>query len=80
MTKSTGRGGKREGAGRPRRIAPKAYPIWCGQLSKEDRARILTHLSPEERRDALLDAVAEVLDANRTTALEAAGKMEGDDV
>jgi len=52
----TPRGGAREGAGRPRREAPKSRPIWCGQMSEQDRALILT-LTPGERKAALLDAV-----------------------
>ena len=52
----TPRGGKREGAGRPPRTEPKSRPIWCGQMSEQDRALILT-LTPGERYAALMDAV-----------------------
>ena len=52
------RGGKREGAGRPPRTGPKSLPIWCGQMAEQDRALILELLAPEERYDALMDAVA----------------------
>ena len=53
----TPRGGKRPGAGRPPRTEPKSRPIWCGQMSEQDRALILT-LTPGERYEALMDAVA----------------------
>ena len=53
----TPRGGRRKGAGRPPRTEPKSRPIWCGQMSEQDRALILT-LTPGERYDALMDAVA----------------------
>jgi hypothetical protein len=46
-------GGKREGAGRPRRAEPKSKPIWCGQISEEQRQYIITSLTPTERFDAL---------------------------
>ena len=54
----TPRGGAREGAGRPRREAPKSRPIWCGQMAEQDRALILDTLTPDERYTALMDAVA----------------------
>ena len=47
-------GGAREGAGRPKRQEPKALPIWCGQISDEDRALILERLTPQERHAALM--------------------------
>ena len=53
----TPRGGAREGAGRPPRTEPKSRPIWCGQMAEQDLALILT-LTPDERYDALMDAVA----------------------
>ena len=53
----TPRGGAREGAGRPLRTEPKSLPIWCGQMSEQDRALILELLTPGERKAALLDAV-----------------------
>ena len=53
----TPRGGAREGAGRPRREAPKTRPIWCGQMAEQDRALILELLTPGERKAALMDAV-----------------------
>ena len=49
-------GGKREGAGRPPRLDPKSFPIWCGQITDQERAIILVNLTPEERREALLTA------------------------
>ena len=51
------RGGRRKGAGRPLRTEPKSLPIWCGQMSEQDRALILELLTPGERKAALLDAV-----------------------
>ena len=54
----TPRGGKREGAGRPPRTEPKSRPVWCGQMSEQDRALILELLTPEGRYTALMDAVA----------------------
>ena len=54
----TPRGGRREGAGRPPRTEPKSRPIWCGQMSEQDRALILELLTPGERGAALMDAVA----------------------
>ena len=53
----TPRGGRRKGAGRPLRTEPKSLPIWCGQMSEQDRALILELLTPGERKAALLDAV-----------------------
>lgn len=50
------RGGKREGAGRKARPTSKATPIWCGQISKEDKAFIVKYLSPEERHQVLMAA------------------------
>ena len=55
---TTPRGGAREGAGRPRREAPKSLPIWCGQMAEQDRALVLGLLTPGERYTALMDAVA----------------------
>ena len=55
----TGRGGAREGAGRPPRQEPKSKPIWCGQMPTEDREAILEWLTPTERGKALMDAVRE---------------------
>ena len=54
----TPRGGARKGAGRPPRTEPKSRPIWCGQMSEQDRALILELLTPGERGAALMDAVA----------------------
>ena len=53
----TPRGGRRKGAGRPPRTEPKSRPIWCGQMSEQDRALILELLAPGERYAALMDAV-----------------------
>lgn len=47
--------------GRPERPGPKAIPIWCGQISEEERELILSRLTPDERRDALLRAAKEKL-------------------
>jgi hypothetical protein len=44
--------------GRSRREEPKAKPIWCGQISEEQRALIMEKLTPEERLEALLTAAA----------------------
>jgi hypothetical protein len=52
-------GGKRERAGRPSRLEPKAKSIWCGQLSEEERELILAKLTPDERREILLKAARE---------------------
>lgn len=49
-------GGFRKGAGRKARPTSKATPIWCGQISKEDKAFIVKHLSPEERYQVLMAA------------------------
>ncbi len=54
---TTPRGGARPGAGRPRRTGPRSKPIWCGQMSEEDRKLILETLEPKERHAALMDAV-----------------------
>ena len=53
---TTPRGGAREGAGRPPRQEPKARPIWCGQISEEDRKLILERLTPQQRHAALIQA------------------------
>ena len=53
---STKRGGAREGAGRKSRPVPKSKPIWCGQISEEDRAFIVKWLSPEDRYQVLMAA------------------------
>ena len=53
----TTHGGRREGAGRKPRQEAKSYPIWCGQMSEEDRALILETLTPQERFDALMYAI-----------------------
>jgi hypothetical protein len=52
-------GGQRKGAGRHRRPEPKAKAIWCGQLTEEERERIISKLTPDERREALLKAAKE---------------------
>ena len=49
-----GHGGARPGAGRPARGEPKARPIWCGQMSPEQRDLILNTLTPRERYGALM--------------------------
>ena len=45
--------------GRPLRGQPKGNPIWCGQLSKNERELILAKLTPDERREVLLKAAQE---------------------
>ena len=52
----TTHGGARPGAGRPKRQEPKSRPIWCGQMSEQDRRLILERLTPTERHAALMDA------------------------
>jgi len=54
--KSNKHGGKRQGAGRKSRPTRKSRPIWCGQVSEEDRTFIINRLSPEERFSALMTA------------------------
>lgn len=49
-------GGSRVGAGRKARTTPKSKPIWCGQVSEEDRAFIMKWLEPDERFQVLLKA------------------------
>jgi hypothetical protein len=49
-------GGWRPGAGRKARPSPKSKPIWCGQISKEDRTFIMQWLSPDERFQVLMAA------------------------
>ena len=59
---TTPRGGAREGAGRPPRQEPKSRPIWCGQMSEDDRRLILETLEPSERHAALMDAALMKID------------------
>jgi hypothetical protein len=49
-------GGWRPGAGRKARPSAKSKPIWCGQISEEDRAFIMRWLSPDERFQVLMAA------------------------
>jgi len=61
MTDKSGWGGPRtpgpgKKIGRKPRDEPKSYPIWCGQISQEQRQLILDTLDAEERYLALLDA------------------------
>lgn len=49
-------GGARKGAGRKARPSAKSKPIWCGQISQEDRAFIVKWLSPEDRYQVLMAA------------------------
>ena len=58
----TNHGGAREGAGRPPRQEPKSKPIWCGQMSEQDRALILETLEPRERYAALMGAALVKID------------------
>ena len=53
----TTHGGAREGAGRPPRQEPKSRPVWCGQMSEDDRALILERLTPQERYQALMRGI-----------------------
>lgn len=50
------RGGKREGAGRKVRSAPKSKGIWLGQITDEQRDFIMHWLSPDERYGVLMAA------------------------
>ena len=50
------KGGARKGAGRKARPVSKSKPIWCGQISDEDRKLIVDNLSPEERYQVLMAA------------------------
>ena len=50
----TPHGGARPGAGRKPRQGPKSKPIWCGQMSEQDRALIIERLTPQERYAALM--------------------------
>lgn len=49
-------GGSRKGAGRKARPSPKSKPIWCGQISEEDRVFIVKWLSPDQRHQVLMAA------------------------
>ena len=49
-------GGSRNGAGRKARPTPKSKPLWCGQISDEDRKFILDNLTPDERYQVLMAA------------------------
>lgn len=42
--------------GRSKRPEPKSKPIWCGQITEDQRQLIIDNLTPEERLDALLKA------------------------
>lgn len=51
----TPRGGQREHqTGRPKRTEPKSLPVWCGQLSSQEREFIIKMLTPNERAAILL--------------------------
>jgi hypothetical protein len=52
--KTTNHGGHRPG--RKPRGAPKAKGIWCGQIPAEQRAYILSRLTPAQRLAALMTA------------------------
>lgn len=56
--KQSTHGGPGRGQGRHPRTEPKAKPVWCGQISEQQRAHILETLTPEERLAALLQAAA----------------------
>ena len=70
-------GGKREGAGRKPRPSQKAKCIWCGQITQEDRAFIIRHLTPVDRHLILMAAANTAcsgrLDTSRLNELFAAG-------
>lgn len=59
-TKGTHGGARIPGPGKklgpPKRTEPKSKPIWCGQITDEQRNLIIDNLTPEERLDALLKA------------------------
>ena len=63
-------GGKREGAGRKSRPAPKSKGIWCGQITDEQRDFIMQWLSPDERFSVLMAA------ANKACSGFAAGRVK----
>ena len=63
-------GGKRSGAGRKSRPAPKSKGIWCGQITNEKREFIINSLSPDERFGALWAA------ANKACSGFAAGRVK----
>ena len=50
------RGGYRPGAGRKKRMTPKATALYCGDLTKSERERIIAHVGPARRREILLAA------------------------
>jgi hypothetical protein len=56
LIKKSTHGGAGRGQGRKPRPEPKSKPIWCGQISEEQRDLIIQNLTPEERLDALLKA------------------------
>ena len=58
----TTHGGARARAGRKPRNAPKSKPIWCGQMSEQDRALILERLTPQERYTALMREARKEMD------------------
>jgi hypothetical protein len=58
MTEHRQWGGKRPGAGRPKRTAPKAKPIWCGQITEDERRLIVANLTPDERFQVLIKAAS----------------------
>jgi hypothetical protein len=63
-------GGKREGAGRKSRPAPKSKGIWCGQITDEQRDFIMQWLPPDERFSVLMAA------ANKACSGFAAGRVK----
>ena len=65
------KGGSRKGAGRKARPTPKSKPIWCGQISDEDRKLIVDNLSPDERYQVLMAAANKA----RTRLIEGGGNL-----
>ena len=73
------KGGSRKGAGRKARPTPKSKPIWCGQISDEDRKLIVDNLSPDERYQVLMAAANKAcsgrVDSSAQSELFSAGEV-----
>ena len=74
MNTSAKHGGLRKGAGRKARSVPKAKPIWCGQISHEDREFIMKMLSPDERFRKLMTAALAAKQENPDIACYSVGR------
>lgn len=74
MNSSARHGGKRKGAGRKARSIPKAKPIWCGQISQEDREFIMKWLSPDERFSKLMAAALSAKEAGTRPPCHSVGR------